>query len=250
MKKFLTILPLLLLFVIFSSNAAFATNHQGSFRDKSNKSVINQITLLPEDGSAVLKNVKLEELADGSYKKTFSGTIKLDDGPVGYSIKINKDKKTYSATELDLSNNSEYNSIISRAPMYSKQVKLLTYDPIGLDVCYTKAILYWYNGNDYSIYSDGGHATWAANPTPQPFNTHWYVDSDSSWREDDPMRNAVGQRALGSFHNSDFGDNDKKTFIDHDVSVLGFSDGTIDYNGIEYADGEANLLLTTSIYVY
>lgn len=71
---------------------------------------------------------------------------------------------------------------------------------------------------------------------------HWFVDSIYSWRENAPMDNAVGQRALSGFHNNDFGDNKEATFVDHDISVFGDVHKEVTFKGIEDASGEASLL--------
>ena len=125
---------------------------------------------------------------------------------------------------------------------------MLTEDPPGWDICYTKAILYWYEANDYAIYDNGGAATWAANPSP--IDTHWYVDLQQTWRDDDTWGGGVGQKAIGSFSNSDFQEDDEYTYVDHEVTVWGYKNGTIDYEAIEEARGEASLLLTSRVEIF
>jgi len=228
----------------------------GSAQSKpSDKIVVEETILKAEPDSEQLKSVKLETFSDGSIKKTITGTVPANQGPVGYTIKVDKDKKTYKATKLDLSKDPEYtnsateqNQVSMFSPLWSKQVKILTYDPVGWDIASTKAILYWYEDGGYSIYSAGGHGHWAANPSP--INTHWYIDVDGSYEDSQPWRNAVGQTAFGSFSNYDFGDDDDWTYLDQDVSVWGFSNGSIEYTSSDYATGEGSLLLTSSVFVY
>ena len=70
---------------------------------------------------------------------------------------------------------------------------------------------------------------------PSPIDTHWYVDLQQTWRDDDTWGGGVGQKAIGSFSNSDFQEDDEYTYVDHEVTVWGYKNGTIDYEAIEEA---------------
>ncbi|MFC9712425.1 hypothetical protein ACFTRD_30325 [Paenibacillus sp. NPDC056933] len=211
---------------------------------KEPKAVVNSVKLKPVDGNDDL-DVSIQELSDGTVRKVISGSGKADDKPTRYDITINREKNTFTTIETDLSNDPEY-SIKPFAPIWSKQVKLLTYDPVGWEICYSKAILYWYMQNDYAIYSNGGSATWAANPSP--IDTHWYVDSEQTRRKDKPA--AVGQETVANFSNYDFLNDNLYTYVNHNVSVWGFMNGSFDYDAIEDATGEASVLLTSTIEIY
>lgn len=242
-RKSIAIL-LSLVFALLSTSAAFANSDPEAMQKK----VIKETILTAESGSEILKQVKLEELSDGSYRKSFSGSIAANEGPFRLKIDIDKDKKTYKATRVeDISNEPDYST--NRSPLWARQLKMKTYDPPGWELASTKVILYFYEANGYAVYSSGGHAPYAANPSP--LGTHWYIDSDDSWETTHPtISNAVGQEAIGSYSNYDFLEDDQWTYVNHDVSLYGFSDGSIDYDGFENVFGEGSALLGTEFVFY
>lgn len=215
---------------------------------ESPKAVVKETILSPVEKNESLK-VTIQQLADGTQRRIFSGSGNAADNPVRLDIKVNSENNTYNVIRTDLSNDPNYQKTIEPfAPLWNKQIKLLTKDPANWDIVYTKALLYWYSQNGYPAYSTGGSATWAVKNTP--LETNWYVDLEQSWRNDRQDGTAVGQAAYGSFHNYDFGDHNKGTWVTHNVYVWGENNAGFDYDAIQDITGEGELLLWSTIEIY
>lgn len=94
---------------------------------------------------------------------------------------------------------------------YTATVRVVTDDPLGVDVAETTHKLTWDVHADETVsYNWRSVGCWAANPSP--FGTHWFVDSCSFIAE-------------GTSHNWDFGDDTKATYADHWSKIQGKNDG-------------------------
>jgi hypothetical protein len=83
-----------------------------------------------------------------------------------------------------------------------------------------------------------------ADPETDDF-TSWYISYKNSY--EDSETSYAGQRSVGSYYNWDFLDDDLQTTVDHDVLIMGFNNGSIDYEITSVADGESAYLLDDDV---
>ncbi|MDR6551881.1 hypothetical protein [Paenibacillus qinlingensis] len=240
------------LILVIPSTAAFAAD------EKTHK-------LVPESGSAIiLTNVEYTELPDNGSKIRITGSGKANEKQT-FKIEINREKGTYKTIPEERKQEKQdkksvgiYSTPLVKTPLlasnetfHSAKVKLLTVDPPQADLCYTQNELnwktyldgsYWYNDvtSSYVTY-------WAANPST--LLTHWFVDNyGGSWTKDNNTQD-INHNVYGYYHNYDFQDNNLRTDVQQNVTVIGKKFGEFTYDTSAYTYGEYEYLLTHHIQV-
>jgi hypothetical protein len=131
----------------------------------------------------------------------------------------------------------------SSAFAYLRTLDLRTEDPANWALCETTFSLSW---NSTLTGTSRWLTTWAANPTP--LNTHWYLSSSSLG----PIYVGLGQvssSGTASYYNYDFL-TPLRTDVRHDLSIIGYPNGTSQYSYGWYRGGEGWYLLHLHVYYY
>lgn len=220
-------------------------------------------------GGITLSEVTLTKLADGSYKVDGKATFPLDGQVYALQLDIDPGNGTYTATtkapdkslqrEVELMAQQAQQAIALKSstgditPMQTYRYAggtLTTKDPVDLDLAFSSVALHWleYSSGLVEFYHRN-KTNWYANPTPPPYNTHWFLDT-SIWQgaEVDNGFNVWSNTHYAKYWNQDFAF-PFYTYVEHWLSVYGMA-GSYDVTFSHRHSGEAAFLLTTYSWEY
>lgn len=224
--------------------------------------VATQSLIAAADSDVNLDKLTLVTLSDGTQRVEGTARFPLDGKTYEMSLDIEPDSGTYVAKrrEVDISAAPELEVVKSASSSqlalagasatavnsWAAGVTLTTKDPIALELVKSTTMLWWDElPNGFLQYADRYKSTWEAYPSQA--GTHWYRWS-SDW-----LGSPIGGSSVeiwsnehkAVFWNDDFGNDTKRTWVDHWSSIYGRHN---DYYALFYFvhSGEYYFLLYTT----
>lgn len=234
---------------------------------KKEPKVVQVQQLKPDPSSeAILSSLEAVKFSDGSV--TIRGKEKLQASTtLGFQYSIDLKKGTYKTTKLEVpfdlgkgstqtKQESNLNAVsnsgevsIAAYTSHKGVVRVTTQDPIGWETCWTEQEINW------NAYSDGtadwtsrSLSYWVGQPTKG--NTNWFLN-DYYWLGAPTYgagNTSVTTEAVGYYFNFDWGDDNQRTDANHYNKIIGYGNGTMDFNWGATHSGEDSWLLDGIIY--
>lgn len=226
---------------------------------------VRAVQVLKPTPDSVVKfdEVKLLRLRSGDFVVHGSGTYRPGQPPIHVRFTVDPEKGTYKTESLPIG--KELASLISssHAPRrniltlaatrldHQATMRIVTEDPIQLNLAVTTNILKWYNYSGQStVYWSGSDPSscWANPDTPA--GTSWGVQY---CRKPSPSYNSSHTEVIkyidAQYYNWDFGSNNLATYAWHWSELRGLAGGRFGFDWETKYSGEGSSLLYTDVFL-
>ncbi len=209
--------------------------------------VDKEVPLTPEPGSEViLKGFEATLWSDGSVSVGAGGHLEHGQSLADH-WDVDLDKGTYKTTLLPPEDGlpAKGRIVVPYDTLYTFSIRVETQDPVNIVEARTSQRLYWTVGASGVNFATDDFGCVAMNPTAA--GTHWYNDScsdgGSSWNTSSGWASGGGH-----YYNWDWGDPSQETQSAHSTYVVGYPNGSADYNWGAHSTGDDSGLLHGSVY--
>lgn len=224
------------------------------------------------DSEVDINGLSLLILEDGTRVIAGAGTASGNgDYRESWAIEVDPIAETYRASLVRDSESASFRSVRGQTGGGSEPIQLMSEDPPpncgGPEPCsdrcrgnwnvdvrsmdlvlisLTKTVVQvgWWQAGAMTCNSKGnGYGScWAANPTPQPLNTHWYV-STCTTLGGGPSGGSGTTTQVGNYYNYDFGDDSKITTVSSRATISYDSEGYVSWDWYYADSGESSGLI-------
>lgn len=211
-----------------------------------------------KDSEAILDNVELFVTNEDGYRLRIEGHGDVSDGPQGYKISINKDKLTYKtvkATKVELEKHKpkKIEKEQSKGNDFTLEATTTTSNEISVKA---------HTEGPYYQAADSVHMLkWSSDGTYSYYDTRGIscVALHENWIRDDCMYTGYsridGGRTITSstyadYYSWKYFDDDKRTDIEHSITIEGYYSGEYNYFVDINTSGEFSSDLVSGVYVY
>jgi hypothetical protein len=125
---------------------------------------------------------------------------------------------------------------------YAQYAAILTEDPLNMDLLQTTQWLHWYGMG----WNQGFRSVWTWAAFPSAFGTYWYVGGTNDF----PITNGstyCTSRWWAWYYNYDFGQDNLRTTVTHDLYIYGYWSGGFTIQGYTQRTGEGYGLLHSHV---
>ncbi|WP_025026866.1 hypothetical protein [Caldalkalibacillus mannanilyticus] len=266
MKNLKVLFVLCLIFSAIFSSVAFSSSDEKKQSNEKKEDII-ELNATNETGKK-FKKITLVIKDEDTYEIHLNDE-KASNGIEGYDIEVDIENKTYKAEKMNKMELDSYieptihetkpeNELFNENELFSIsntstkvgwiEVTAITRDPVLVPLNQTRQRLNWYyDGNRAWQNSRNGGCTAYA---PTALGTNWYTSSCQwgSYSVIDGGRTVISNLSA-AYYNWDFGSNNKRTDVSHNIYLEGYRTGSSNYNTTWTKSGEGSFLLNLRVVV-